>query len=151
MACKWTYKGKLYSEGEFIALMAQTSDYDYLFPESKSWGERLTDLGNQMDKGVDDMFKDVSFTTVPFVPQAVKQALKAGARIIKAGGKLFTAVERAVREMSKITGEKYNEMQKDALRKIMTPSLTRFQEVFNRNVSQMIPGTTPYRNVRCFV
>lgn len=85
MACNWTYKGKVYSEGEFIALMAK-GEYDYLFPKNQSWGEKIQQFGEDLEKGVDDFFKqNPTMSVIPGGPQVIKLALKSAAKIIKAG------------------------------------------------------------------
>lgn len=147
MACKWTYQGKVYSEGEFIALMAKSGDYEYLFPDKISFGQRVTKAGEDMERGIDEWFNQNPTMGSFIPPSAIKVALKSAARIIKAGGKLFTAVENAVRELSKITGEKYNEMQKDVIRQIASERLKRFQQIYVNAVTNSIPGTTPYREM----
>lgn len=60
---------------------------------------------------------------------------------------MVTAVQHFVREVARLSGEKVNEMQKDALRQIALERLKEFRDVYIDAVNNAILGTQPYREM----
>ena len=145
MACNWIYRGKTYTEGQFIALMAK-GELDQVTRE-KSFGQTLEDLGKQMEKGVDDFFAQNQSFSFLVPPSVVKTALKGAAKIIQGGGKVAKAVEYAIRHINKNIAKKLNEVQTAAIRQMVTKQLKDSQVAFNQAISQTPQGTHAYREM----
>ena len=110
MACKWIYKGKVYTESQFIAVMAN----DLL--NKPSTGQRIESWGKELEAKVDEFFKQNPTFATFIPPHIVKAALKTAAKAIITGGKTFQVIESAIKYIQDSIQEKLTEIHKTALR-----------------------------------
>lgn len=135
MACKWIYKGKVYTENQFIAVMAN----EMLQPVST--GKRIETWGRELETKVDEFFRQNPAMSSIIPPQIVKLALKSAAKLLIAGGKITQAVEHAIKYIQNNITDTLTNIEKQAIKDAMKQPLLDGKDKFYEVLSQTQSNT----------
>lgn len=130
MACKWTYKGRVYTETQFIAVIANE------MIETPSTGEKIESWEKKLEQKVDEFFKQNTAFSSIVPPDLVKAALKSEAKTVIAGGKIVQAVEHAIKYIHTNVKTPLNEIQNESLRNFLKNELKDGVDQFFHQLAQ---------------